>query len=659
MTTAHLRLISKFLFGGESRLKGSSKRSLEAAFSSVIKRQEENSSRLPDLFAMKARLKSDRESSLGNERLFERAIENLEKNRFKVVLADSMDEAFEAVLSAVGEERLVVKSKSNITKEMRLAHKLSERGIETIETDIGDRVLQLSGERPSHPTGPVSHLGREAISGIISASHGYEVPADPEVIVGFLKSELKDAIGRARVGITGANAIAASEGSVVIIHNEGNVAEISRLEKHIIVTDSNKIYEDLHSALNMVKLQTYYATGSVTTAYINILSGPSRTADIEKKLFYGVHGPVETIVVIVKRPSAVDRLRESQYCIGCGGCLLECPAYLEKGPAFGSAYKQGGIGVIDSAVKEGVGAAYENGLYSCLKCGLCKSNCPVSIDTPGMIGRLKEEAVKYEPLKKKLKPLKLVANSVTFAANAKGALAARAAKGKKTAYFPGCVTTINTPEIREAAIKVIEYARGERPSVIEGCCGGAYDSFGFSDEREKGFDDFLKSAGESGAEEIIVSCPHCYEMLDERRGRLEGRGVKRVLRLTEAVGGAEFVADHGVKAAYHDSCVFGRKYGAYDEPREILKKAGAAMVEMERAREKARCCGFPLILREPEAALPIAQKVADSAISSGAEKLITSACPGCYYAMKRTSGIDVEDISVYLSKKIMKRKASV
>ncbi len=659
MATVHLKLLSRLLFGGESRLKGSSKRSLEAAFASVIKRQEENSSRLADLDGMKARLKSDRESSVGNSGLLEKAISTLEKNMFKVVLADSMEEAFEAVLSAIGEERLVVKSKSNITKEMRLADRLYRLGIETVETDIGDRVLQLSGERPSHPTGPVSHLGRDAISGIISASSGCEVPADPAVIVGFLKSEIKDSIGKARVGITGANAITASEGSVVIIHNEGNVAEISRLEKHIVITDSNKIYEDLASAINMVKLQTYYATGSVTTAYINIISGPSRTADIEKKLFYGVHGPAEAVVVIIKRSATDEWLKESGHCIGCGGCLLECPAYLEKGPAFGSAYKQGGIGVIDSAVKEGVGAAFENGLYSCLKCGLCKVNCPVSIDTPRMIGRLKEEAVKNEPLKKRLKPLRLVASSVTLAANAKGALSVLPAKGKKTAYFPGCVTTINAPEIRDAAIKVIEYARGERPSVIEGCCGGAYDSFGFAEEREKGFDEFLKRAGESGAKEIIVSCPHCYEILKERGERLESQGVARVLRFTEAIAGSEFAVDKGPKAAYHDSCVFGRRYGVYDEPREALRKGGVEIVEMDRAREKAPCCGFPLILREPLAAAPIAQKVADSAVSAGAVKLITSACPGCYYALRRTTGIEVEDISVYLSNKITKRKETV
>jgi len=656
MATAHLKLLSRFLFGGETRFDGSRKKSLEAAFSSVIKRQEENSSRLPDLDGMKARLKSDREFSVGNEGLLEVAVENLRKNRFKVVIASSLEEAFEAAVSAIGAEKFAVKSKSNITKEMRLVERLSESGIETVETDIGDRVLQLSGERPSHPTGPVSHLGRDAISGIISASSGLDVPADPEAIVGFLKTEIRDAIQKARVGITGANAISASEGSVVIIHNEGNVAEVSRLEKHIIIADSNKIYEDLASALNMVKLQTYYATGSVTTAYINIISGPSRTADIEKKLFYGVHGPKEAVVIIVNRDPQAEWRKESQYCIGCGGCLLECPAYLEKGPRFGSAYKQGGIGVIDSAIKEGMEAAYDNGLYSCLKCGLCKENCPVSIDTPSMIGKIKEEAVKDERLKKRLRPLRLVANSVTFAANARGALGAFSAKGKKTAYFPGCVTTVNTPEIRDAAIKVIEYALGERPSVLEGCCGGAWDSFGFAEEREKGFNEFSKRAEESGAEEIIVSCPHCYEILMERGDRLESAGVLRVLRFSEAVGNAEFIADNGLKAAYHDSCVFGRRYGVYDEPRKALKNAGVEIVEMERTREKAPCCGFPLILREPLSGGPIAQKVADSAISAGAEKLITSACPGCYYAMKRTSGIEVEDISVYLSKKIIKRK---
>ncbi|MDD5095149.1 MAG: LUD domain-containing protein [Dehalococcoidia bacterium] len=160
----------------------------------------------------------------------------------------------------MGSEKLVVKAKSNVTKEIDLARELESRGIEAVETDIGDRVVQIAGEKPSHPTGPASHLSKEQIAEVLSAHFGREIPADPLILTQIIRDEVAAKIEAANIGITGTNAIAADERAILILHNEGNVTEVMiRPQKHIILAGIDKIYPDLEEALNMARLQTYYA----------------------------------------------------------------------------------------------------------------------------------------------------------------------------------------------------------------------------------------------------------------------------------------------------------------------------------------------------------------------------------------------------------------
>ncbi|MFQ5737198.1 MAG: LUD domain-containing protein [Thermodesulfobacteriota bacterium] len=631
---------------------------LSRALGSVLERQRANAARMPGLDGMKERLRRVRDFSVGNTELLDEAVENLRGNNVRVLVADGLDAAFEMLVTEIGPEKTVVKSKSNVTKEMRLTARCAERGVNVVETDIGDRILQLARGRPSHPTGPVSHMSRAEIAGVLSRELGRDVPPDAERLIAVLREEIVSAIRDCRVGITGANAVAAREGSVLIIHNEGNVTELARLPgKHIIVTDSTKIYPTLEDALNMVKLQTYSATGAVTTSYMNVISGVSKTADIEKKLFYGIHGPSEVVLIIVKRRELPVELRESAFCIGCGGCLPECPVYSELGSSFGAYYRQGGIGVVQSALEEGLATGFSNGLYSCMKCGACTVNCPVSIDTPKLIARLREDAVEEPVLKKRVRPFRMLAASVVLAANAKGAVRRFSRSGSGLAYFPGCIPTVNLPGMRADIKKLMEAATGAQVRVLEGCCGGAWDTFGFKKECGETFERFVGAFALNPPERIVVSCPHCYEVLWIRnRERLEAAGVREVLRLTEIIKEtvlpAEVEGGERRKVAFHDACLFGRRMGIYDEPREVLSMcAGTELVEMERSRSNTLCCGFPLMVQAPEAAASMAQKVADAAITAGADVLVTSGCPGCHYALKRAEGIDVEDISGFIYSK--------
>jgi len=650
-----VKLINRLFFGSRSgSFTDAEKESMSKAFSSVLTRQAANAHRFPALASMKEALREVRSFSAGNEDLFHEAVENLRQNNFKVLIADTIDSAFDLFLGEIAGEKLIVKSKSNISKEMRLAERCAGLGVKVVETDIGDRILQLDKGRPSHPTGPVSHMSRHHIAKVLSKELGREVSADPEELVAAVKEEIVEAIGSSRTGVTGANAITAAEGSVLMIHNEGNITEISRLAgKHIIIADSTKIYPTLEDAIGMAKLQTYSATGAVTTSYMNVISGVSKTADIEKKLFYGVHGPSEAVVILVKRGEAEKELRESAYCIGCGGCLPVCPAYAELGSAFGAYHKQGGIGVVQSAVEEGVEAAFANGLYSCMKCGACTESCPVSIDTPKMVSRIRERAVLSPGLKKSVRPFRMLAASVVLASGAKAMVKRSGSASCTTAYFPGCVSTVNTPRVRSDILGFMKAVTGDDVRVVEGCCGGPWESFGFRKEAEETFDNLIRALELNPPERIVVSCPHCYDVLWVRnRARLKAAGVGRVMRLTEfaqaTTGKGDYGAGAGRKAAYHDACLFARGMGLVDEPREVLSLAigdSSDLIEMERSGRDAPCCGFPLMVQRPAAALAMAQKVADSAIRSGADTLVTSGCPGCHYALKGVSGIKVTDIS--------------
>jgi L-lactate dehydrogenase complex protein LldG len=369
-------------------------RALRKAFASVKNSQKKN---IPQDFAEKIkRLKAVRESSVGNEALITRTIKKIEENGIQVFRATSKDDAIKIVLQEIGSERLVVKSKSNVTKEIHLTTELQSKAIEVIETDIGDRILQVLQCKPSHPTGPVSHLSAKTISEGLSKIYGQNIREDPEDIVRFIRDEIRSYIEKAHVGITGANAITAEEGSIVLAHNEGNIFEVIRKEKQIVITAIDKVYPTIEDAINMVKIICFYATGSLIPSFIEIISGTSKTADVEKRFFKGVHSPKEIVLILLdnKRSEIIEKgFRELLYCIDCGNCLLHCPVYNTIGNTFADEKYLGGKGLAyQSLSKEEVNKKLE----FCLTCGKCKENCPLSIDVPAVIRNIRSESFPQE-----------------------------------------------------------------------------------------------------------------------------------------------------------------------------------------------------------------------------------------------------------------------
>jgi L-lactate utilization protein LutB len=369
-------------------------RALRKAFDSVKERQALN--HLESFADRTKRLISSRDLCVGNEGLLEQAIVNLRKNGIKVYLTREKQEALEIILKEIGKEKTIVKSKSNVTKELELTKFLEKNGLTVIETDIGDRILQILDAKPSHPTGPVTHLSAKEIAKGISKYYDLPVTQTPEDIVKIVKADIVSSLEKVKIGITGANAITAEEGSILLTHNEGNIHEVMRKEKHIVVTSIDKIYQDIEDSLNMIKILSYNATGSIIPSFVDIISGVSKTADVEKKFVKGIHNPSEIVLVLVdnKRSDLVRKgFKELLKCIGCGNCLLHCPMYNTIGNEY----------AIDSYLG-GKGLAYYS-LYTdepheklelCLRCGKCRENCPLELDIPEIIKNLRSTGVSSE-----------------------------------------------------------------------------------------------------------------------------------------------------------------------------------------------------------------------------------------------------------------------
>ncbi len=367
---------------------------LRKAFNSVKERQVLNPPN--DFSEKKLKLISTRKSCVGNNELLAAAIERLKKNGIKVHLVKEKQEAIDIILGELESEKLVVKSKSNVTKEIGLTKALEEKGLTVVETDIGDRILQLLDAKPSHPTGPVTHLSAKEIAKGLSKYYNIPIKEDPEEIVKIVKEDVVSSLKKAKTGITGANAITAEEGSIVMAHNEGNIYEVMRKEKHIVVTSIDKIYPDIESAMNMLKILSYNATGSIIPSFVEVISGVSKTADVEKKFIKGVHSPSEIVLILLdnkRSDMAKTEFKELLYCIGCGNCLLHCPMYNTIGNEFGSDSYLGGKGI---AYQSLYSDERNDKLEFCLTCGRCKENCPVEMDIPAMIRKIRSDGISSE-----------------------------------------------------------------------------------------------------------------------------------------------------------------------------------------------------------------------------------------------------------------------
>lgn len=328
-----------------------------------------------------------------NEELMAELLESFKRNDIDFKMAETAEDVLKFIDDLLTEYdcNTIAKAKSNTLGEINIKKHLSDKGIDVVETDLGDRILQLkkTDNKPVHPTGPASHLNISNITEIVNESLDVNVDPIPREIMETVRHDVLNRLENANVGMSGANAIASEEGSLVMVHNEGNISLVSLKDLHIIVAGIDKIVPTLEDAISIVKLETIFATGNYVTSYMNVISGPSKTADIEKKLLKNMYG-AERVVVILLDNGRSEATPECLYCIGCGNCVVHCPVYNAIGNEFGFNNYLGGRGVAMSKFIEDDETCYNSGLYMCTLCGLCTLNCPVEIPTNEIIENMRK-----------------------------------------------------------------------------------------------------------------------------------------------------------------------------------------------------------------------------------------------------------------------------
>ena len=304
----------------------------------------------------------------------------------KVHWAATADDARVAVLEICrgAGARTVTKGKSMITEEIELNRVLETSGLEVIETDLGEYIVQLRGETPSHIVAPAVHLNKEDVEHEFRTAHG-ELPEDrplgrPEQLVGEARRVIREKFLAADVGITGANFLIAETGTTVIVTNEGNGDLTQSLPRvHIVVASIEKIVPTLEDAMTLMRVLARSATGQEISTYTTFSTGPRRAEDPD--------GPEEFHVVILDngRSSMLGSpFQDMLRCIRCGACLNHCPVYQAVGGhAYGSVYP-GPMGAVLTPSLAGIETASHLPNASTL-CGRCEAVCPMRIPLPAMI----------------------------------------------------------------------------------------------------------------------------------------------------------------------------------------------------------------------------------------------------------------------------------
>lgn len=368
---------------------------LRRAYVGAERRVPEILDEYPEIVELARRVEDVKRLVSGNlDHYIEQAMESLKKVNAEPHLAETAEDAREIIGRIVGKGKVVVMSKSMVAAEIGLRPHLEKLGNEVWETDLGELLIQLEGSKPMHTIAPAIHLTREEAAKLVSEKLGVELSGRSiEEIVVAVRRYLRGRFMQADVGISGANALAADTGALVLVENEGNIRLVTGLPPiHIAVVGVDKIVPTLRDAINVALVQAAYASLYPPT-YLNVIAGPSSTADIEKKRVYGAHGPPKLHVVLVdngrrwasNNPALAEQLR----CIRCGRCQMECPVWRLTANHWGGPVYGGPMGVNWTAITLGEETGAELA-HLCLGCARCDEVCPVGIPISRVIRYLKK-----------------------------------------------------------------------------------------------------------------------------------------------------------------------------------------------------------------------------------------------------------------------------
>ena len=325
------------------------------------------------------------------EEYIEQTLESVKRTGGNAYFVKDANEAKEIVGKIVGKGKTVVMGKSMVAYELGIRKYLKSLGNEVWETDLGEFLIQLSDEPPSHIIAPAIHMTKESVAKLLKEKLGFDVSENSthEELVRKVREFLRNKFLSADVGITGANAVAADVGSIVLVENEGNIRMSTVVPPiHIAIAGVEKIVPTLQDAMNEALVQAAYA-GLYPPTYVNVTSGPSSTGDIEMKRVSPAHGPKEFHLILVDngriKASKDEILREALLCIRCGRCHLHCPIYRVLDGSWGDPPYSGPMGAMWSYIlnKDSKPAMY------CTHSGNCKEVCPMKINIPKVLEYIK------------------------------------------------------------------------------------------------------------------------------------------------------------------------------------------------------------------------------------------------------------------------------
>lgn len=599
--------------------------------------------------------------------------------------------------------RLIVKSKSMATEEIHLNPVLEQAGIEVKETDLGEWIVQLARQRPSHMVLPAIHLTRDDVAGLFSREVGQRLQAEIPQLVRVAREQLRGKFLQADIGITGANIAVAETGSLVLFTNEGNARLVATLPPvHIAVVGIEKLVERFEDIEPVLAALPRSATAQQITSYVSILTGPAEAAD----------GGAKEMHIILYDHRRLEMAEDPLFCqalqcIRCASCLNVCPVYrLVGGHVFGKVYT-GAIGTVLTACIEGWDAA--RGLEQlCLQCGACRDVCPAKIDLPELIleVRRRATAVAPQPLAARA-AFSVLANRRAFHALLRAAslaqqpladgpylrhlplfltgagrnrrlplLAAEPLRDRfpklrqprsdrRAAFFAGCLIDFVYPEIGEAVVRVLNRAGIE---VVfpdkQTCCGAPAHFSGAPDAAAANARDNVEAFSDEGYEAVLSACPTCTAAL-----RVEAPGVLRQQGRHELAASAERLAAKTVDLStfirrlveqgalrlpagadlppltYHDSCHLKRTLHADQPPRQLLREGGYELREMQ---ESDVCCGMggSYSLKMPEVSSAMLARKLRMIAATGAHGVAMD-CPGCLMQIRGGSAAAAQPVRVH------------
>ncbi len=317
---------------------------------------------------------------------------NFEKNGGKIIWAQHAEEAVKEILKVIQQHdvKLVVKSKSMLTEEIEFNQALEKHNIKSVETDLGEYIVQVAGEKPYHILTPAMHKSKEDVAKLFHEKFDLPENSSPSDITQFVRQKLRALFQTADAGVTGANFLIADSGSIALTENEGNgMMTFSFPKVHIVVAGIERLIPSLRDLDLFWPLLATHGTGQNITVYNSIVSGPRKVGEID--------GPNEMYVVLLDNGRSEllkhPHQRRALSCIRCGACLNACPVYRSIGGYTYNATYTGPIGSVITPHLKGM-KEYKHLSFASSLCGKCTEVCPVKINLHELLLFNRNESVK-------------------------------------------------------------------------------------------------------------------------------------------------------------------------------------------------------------------------------------------------------------------------